>query len=213
MKIPFAIEQFLQVFENYNLAIWPMQIFAYLLGIAALFLVYGKKDVYGRIISAVLSFYWLWMGIVYHLIYFSSINKPAYAFGTLFIVQGLLLLIYGVFKSNLSFSFKLDSYSITGSIFALYAMVIYPIIGYLSGHSYPRSPGFGVAPCPTAIFTFGLLLYADKKVPIYVLVIPFIWSIIGFSAALSLRIREDFGLLVAGILGTFMIIYRRKIGR
>jgi len=97
---------------------------------------------------------------------------------------------------------------IIGGIFALYALVIYPVLGYSFGHVYPASPTFG-APCPTTIFTFGLLLWTDKRFPRHILVIPLLWSIIGFTAALSLTIREDFGLLIAGLLGTLLILLVR----
>jgi len=39
---------------------------------------------------------------------------------------------------------------------------------------------------------------------------PLLWSLIGFGAALSLGIREDFGLLVAGALGTVLLIWRDR---
>jgi hypothetical protein len=91
----------------------------------------------------------------------------------------------------------------------LYAMVLYPILGSLFGHVYPQSPTFGL-PCPTTIFTFGLLLWTDLKVPKSVLVIPFVWSLIGFSAALSLGILEDTGLLVAGVVGLILLLLRDK---
>jgi hypothetical protein len=91
----------------------------------------------------------------------------------------------------------------------LYSFVIYPILGYLFGHVYPKNPTFGL-PCPTTIFTFGLLLWTDKIVPKYVLVIPSIWSLIGFVAALFLGIKEDYGLLIAGVLGSILILIRDR---
>jgi hypothetical protein len=91
-------------------------------------------------------------------------------------------------------------------------MLIYPVLGYLLGHGYPSSPCFGVAPCPTTIFTFGLLLWADRP-PRYLVLLPLIWSIIGFFAAISLGIREDIGLLVAGLAGSGLILFRGRRGR
>jgi hypothetical protein len=94
-------------------------------------------------------------------------------------------------------------------VFIALALIVYPILGALTGHAYPRAPLFGVAPCPTAIFTFGILLWARNRVGIYLLIIPFLWSLVGFTAALKLGIREDFGLLIAGLLGTGLLIARR----
>jgi hypothetical protein len=89
-------------------------------------------------------------------------------------------------------------------------MIIYPLLGISLGHTYPRSPMFGVTPCPATIFTFGMLLWTTKPVPVYLLIIPLLWSIIGMSAAVSLRVYEDFGLVVAGVLGTILILLKNR---
>ncbi len=209
MNLPFSVEQFMGVFEKYNTAVWPMQIALVLMALLALFLSLKKFPNSDKIISMFLGFFWLWIGIVYHLIYFSSINKAAYLFGILYIIQGLIFIFAGIMKSNLSFKFRPNSYGIVGSFFILYALIIYPILGSFLGHVYPKKPTFGL-PCPTTIFTFGLLLWTDKIVPKYVLIIPLIWSIIGFGAALSLGVKEDYGLLIAGVFGSILMIIRDR---
>jgi hypothetical protein len=211
MSLPFTIEQFLSVFEEYNLSVWPMQIALVLIAILAIILSIRKINRSDKIISIALAFFWLWIGIVYHFAYFTSINKAAYFFGALYIIQGLLFLFVGGMKSKLSFKFQPNSYGIVGSLFILYALIIYPGLGYFFGHVYPKNPTFGL-PCPTTIFTFGLLLWTDKNVPKYILAIPLIWSIIGFVAALSLGVKEDYGLLIAGVLGSILIIIRDHSG-
>jgi hypothetical protein len=207
MRFPFAIDQFLGVFEKYNLAVWPMQAVLVLLAVLVLFLGFKKIKYSDKIISMVLGFFWLWIGIIYHLAYFTAINKAAYFFGVLFIIQGFIFLFAGGIRSKLSFRFQTESYSLVGSAFILYALVIYPLLGYSFGHVYPENPTFGL-PCPTTIFTFGVLLWTDKFVPKYVLAIPLIWSIIGFGAAVSLGVKEDYGLLIAGVLGFVLVFIR-----
>jgi hypothetical protein len=88
-------------------------------------------------------------------------------------------------------------------------MLIYPVLGHFLGHTYPRSPTFGL-PCPTTIFTFGLLLWTGRGFPKYLLAIPAIWSMIGFFAALQLGVLEDVMLLMTGLVATLMILYRDK---
>jgi hypothetical protein len=124
----------------------------------------------------------------------------------------VILLLAGGVGRRLSFGFKPGIYSYAGLLFILYAMVVYPVIGMLLGHGYPDSPCFGVAPCPVTIFTFGLLLLTDRKVPKYVLIIPLLWSFIGFTAAIKLGIREDIGLLVAGVSGAVLLSLRDRPG-
>jgi len=210
MKIPFTTEQFLKVFTDYNRAIWPMQIFAYALGAMVIVFAVTKRRYSRSIVMSVLAFFWVWMGVVYHIGFFSRINRAAYFFGGLFIVQALILFLFGTLRDTVRFSLRWNIYGLTGALFILYAMVVYPLVGNALGHGYPRAPMFGVAPCPVTIFTFGVLLWAERKLPLYFLVIPLIWSIIGFSAAVSLGIREDIGLLVAGVGGTVLILIRNR---
>jgi hypothetical protein len=42
------------------------------------------------------------------------------------------------------------------------------------------------------------------------LVIPFLWSLLGISASYQLGVREDIGLLVAGVLGVGLLIWRDR---
>lgn len=209
MKIPFTIEQFLQVFKAYNQAVFPLQILFYAIAFAALFLSIKKTSYSGKLISLILSLFWLWMGIVYHLLYFSVINKAAWLFGGLFIIQGIIFFVTGVIKSNLSFNFKKDAHGIAGAIFILFALIIYPMLSNFNGHIYPATPTFGL-PCPTTIFTLGLLCWVDKKLSPFVWIIPILWSVIGFMAAFSLGVKEDIGLFVAGVLTVILQIAKRK---
>lgn len=210
MDLPFTIEQFLGVFREYNHAIWPTQVIAYLLGITAVLLVFRRGRRTTRINSLILSAMWFWMGLVYHIAFFSEINAAAYLFGAFFIVQGVLFLVAAFGRLDLEFRFTTDAYGITGAILITYALVVYPIIGAALGHGYPDAPMFGVAPCPTTIFTFGLLLWTTRGVSKWLFLIPGLWSVVGFMAAVNLGIREDIGLLVAAVVGMALVFWRRR---
>ncbi|RJR32414.1 MAG: hypothetical protein C4576_30170 [Desulfobacteraceae bacterium] len=212
MRLPFTGDEFLSVFQAYNLAIWPMQIVAYLAGAAAIVMLIARPCTTGRAISATLSLMWLWNGIVYHIGYFTAINKGAFLFGPLFIVQSMLFFWSGVRRNHLIYGFSGDRYSLAGCLFILYAMALYPILGTLAGHSWPHSPVFGVAPCPSTIFTFGLLLLTRGRVPKHLLVVPFLWAVIGLSAAVTLSIYEDYGLFIAGLTGATLLLVRDRKG-
>lgn len=211
MNTPFTVEQFLQVFKDYNQAVFPMQIVFYLLGVLAVWQAIKPNPVSDKIISAILAFLWLWMGIVYHLIYFSAINPAAFLFAVIFILQGILFIFFGVVRNALSYTYRSDMYGIISIVLILFALIIYPAIGYLSGHVYPVSPTFGL-PCPTTIFTLGFLILNSKKIPLMLLVLPVLWSIVGFTAAFNFGIKEDIGLLIAGMF-TFVtvLIKNRKL--
>ena len=210
MNIPFSLEQLLDVFETYNTAIWPSQIAAYVFGIVALGLALHESKLSGKIISGILAFFWIWIGVFYYSIYLSVINPAARILGFFYVLQGVLFLLIGTIRGKLSFTLSRKPLPIAGVCFVLYAMVIYPLLGLAFGHSYPRGGVFGVAPCPTTIFTFGLLLWATKPVPAYLLIIPLFWSFFGIIAAVNWRVYEDYGLVVAGVLGTVLSLIRNR---
>jgi hypothetical protein len=209
MKLPFTVEQFLQVFKSYNQSIFPLQNIFYVLAILIIFLAVKKINGADRLINLILSFFWLWMGIVYHLIFFTAINKAAYLFGSLFIVQGVLFFYFGVIKQKLNYTFLQNKWGVLGLVLMLFALFIYPLLSYLFGHGFPLSPTFGV-PCPTTIFSFGVFLWSTGSFPKVLLIIPFLWSLLGFSAATTLGIKEDAALLVAGFLTTAILMFRKQ---
>jgi len=209
MKLPFSTEQFLDVFVQYNTSVWPMQIVLNLLAAVCVVTVIGKVKITGRLITGFLALLWIWTGLAYHLLYFTSINKAAFLFGGLFVIQGLIFLFEGVIRDKVSFSFRFNTYGILGGFFILYALVLYPLLGHLLGHRYPANPTFGL-PCPSTIFTFGILLWADVKLSTRLFVMPALWSLIGFGAALTLGIPEDTGLLIAGMLGTVLLCRKKS---
>jgi hypothetical protein len=198
MRIPFTPEQFFHVFEQYNESVWPVQIIFYLLALVSVAFILNKGLHSNRIILAVLAFYWIWMGIVYHIANFSGINRAAFVFGLFFVIQGVIFLYHAVLNRKIHFEFNLKPSGIIGVVLIAYSLFVYPLLGRMQGHFYPAVPTFGV-PCPTTIFTFGILLFSLSRIPWYVIIIPFLWSLIGFSAAVTLGVKEDFGLVIAGI--------------
>jgi len=208
--LPFTLEQFLNVFATYNNAIWPSQIAAYVLGAIALSALLRSGQASNRLVSAVLGLMWLYTGILYHGVFFSSINKAAIAFGALFVVEGVALAYAGIARDGLRFAIIRGFRAVIGAGFILYASVAYPLIGIATGHSWPALPMFGVAPCPVTIFTFGILLLTTRRFSYWLLVKPFIWSIIGGSAAILLDVRQDWLLLVSGLITVPAIVIRDR---
>lgn len=205
MSMPFTTAQFLDAFGRYNEAVWPAQVLFLVAALVVVGLALRPAAHSGRVVSSVLAFFWAWMGVVYHCGFFSRINPAAYVFAALFVLEAGLLVHAGVMRSRLSFRARGDAAGITGAILVSYALVLYPFLGYASGQDYPRMPTFGL-PCPTTIFTLGVLLWATPSVPLRLLVIPAAWSLLGASAASSHGIVQDYGLLVAGLAATALVL-------
>jgi hypothetical protein len=208
--LPFTPEQFLSVFVDYNTAIWPVQVGAYLLGCLAIVLLLWNASHADRITASILAIMWLWTGIAYHGSFFSTINKAAYLFGALFVIQGACLLYSGVYHDRLRFGLGSGPTTWIGVALVIYAAILYPLIAMSTGHVYPETPVFGVTPCPVTIFTFGIFLLTTHPISRWLLVIPFIWSLIGGSAAVLLHVPQDWLLLVSGFIAVPVIILRDR---
>ncbi|MCJ7650529.1 MAG: DUF6064 family protein [Candidatus Lokiarchaeota archaeon] len=204
--LSFSLEEFLLVLESYNLAIWPLQIIAYVLIVLVLFFSLKPTKYSTKIVLAILSFFWLFTGIVFCLLYWAPTHIFGYIFGVCCIAQGLLFL-YSITRSDITISSPDKTYTFIGILFVLYAIIGYQVFGYYLGHIYPKFFAVGLVPCPTTIFTLGIFLIINKKIPIKYFVIPLMISLGGFLAAYN-GIYEDIGLIIAGILSTILIMQK-----
>jgi hypothetical protein len=152
---------------------------------------------------------WAWTGVAYHWMFFAAINKAAWAFGALFVIQGALLFHASVLRRTLMFGPRNGWTVWLGWGFVAYAAVLYPLLGMMTGHRYPEAPTFGATPCPVTILTFGTPMLASSVVPRRLLVIPVIWSLIGGSAAFLLAVPQDWFLLFSGLAVVPMVLAGR----
>lgn len=196
--LPFTHAEFLDVFARYNLAVWPAQLLAYALGAAMLATLFLSRAQHtGRLIAAGLALMWAWTGVAYHWIFFAAVNKAAWVFGALFILQAVLF-AHAAATKRLEFDGQGPPISRRlGWFLVVYATLLYPLVGIAAGSVYPAMPMFGITPCPVTLFTFGLLLLNTAPLSRWLLVIPVLWSLIGGSAAFLLHVPQDWLLLLS----------------
>jgi hypothetical protein len=142
---------------------------------------------------------WAWNGIGYHFQFFSTINPAARLFAVAFVVEAPLLAAGAVASRGVAIGMRRDFRSAAAAFIILYAALVYPLLGLRAGHGLMAGPMFGVAPCPTTLFTIGLLLLARGRWVVWLSIIPLLWSVVGFAAALQLGMPEDFALPAAGL--------------
>lgn len=206
--MPFTAEQFFEVFRRYNVAVWPMQWVLYAAALSAVWIAF-RMPRKSRLLGGLLAALWLWMAVAYHWVFFSAINPAATVFGVLFAAEAVLLLVWTRRERDLVIRARATVEGVVGGMFVLYALVAYPLLALALGHRYPAAPTFGL-PCPTTIFTFGVLLWVEKPVPRRLLVVPAAWSLLGFSAVRPFGVIEDTGLLVAGIVAVVLLLRRHR---
>lgn len=208
MKVPFTTEQFFNVFEKYNSAMFPAQIIILLFALVGIFLLHSDKPFKDKYIGVFLGLLWIWTGFVYHFAFFTEINKAAFAFGGIFILQGVFILINSFLKEKLVFTLQPQAKDYIGYFFILFGSIIYPCIGYLNGGSLFKTIALGL-PCPSTILTFGFLMLTTSKFPKYLLIIPSLWAIVGLSAAIHFGVYQDSMMILAAITADFYLLRRK----
>lgn len=201
MQLPFTHDQFLDLFGDYNRALWPLLLVLWLATAWTLWQLFRNNRRSSDLVPGLFAIHWAWAGAVYHLIYFRRINPVATLFGAVFLVQALLVLLRSTPQSRLTFP-RPPKWTAVGWGLVVYSM-LYPAVGLLLGLRLPRWPSFGV-PCPTTILTAGLLLLGPRREARLLGIIPVMWAAVGTSAAFALGIRAD---LVLGLAGLLLLAY------
>lgn len=211
MNIPFTTEAFYGVFAAYNTAVWPMQLLLLALGLLAVVLLISQRKNASVGISAILTFLWAWQALAYHLAFFTAINPLAYVFAAVFMVGAVVFFWQGVVRRRLNFittGITNGRRAGVGWSLLIFALLVYPAWTYFSGHRYPAFPTFGL-PCPTTLFSIGLLAFLVKPYPRSPFVVPVLWCFVGSQAAFVFDVTADLGLIVAGVLGLVLAVHSK----
>jgi hypothetical protein len=206
--LPFTHQQFVLVFAVYNGVVWPLQWLAQALGIAMLALLFRPTPRRHLAVVLVLASMWIWTGVVYHLVFFSVINPIAPLFGVAFVVEGLLLAV-ATWRGRLGVGEARGARAALGWALLVYAVAAYPALGLLLGESALDLPAFGLTPCPVTLATLGVLVLAGGPARPWLLAIPLAWSVVGGSAAVLLRMPQDWPLLAAPLLLASLALHER----
>lgn len=212
MVPPFTTDQFFQVFVAYNTAVWPAQILLVGAAVLCVVLAFRPERWAGKTIVFVLAALWAWIAVAYHWAFFAQINPAARIFGALFLLEAALLLWVGFRTDDLRFEPRRDLFGVAGGILIAYALVVYPLVGLALGHRYPAQPTFGL-PCPTTIFTVGILIWLKPRVPRGPLIVPLVWSGIGMTAVFYFGVLEDIMLPIATISAAVLILMKNRRAR
>jgi hypothetical protein len=207
--MPFTTEEFIAVFRNYNTAVFPFQLIIFVAGIIILIIIHKNSSAVNKFIYYFAGFLNLWIGVVYNFIFFTKINKAAFLFGVLFLLQAILLVITAISGKRTGFEINKNPRVYIGYFFMLFGLILYPVINLLLGKSLDSTISLGL-PCPTTIFIFGIFLLTETNFPKYLLIIPSLWAILGFSAALSFGVYQDVMLPVTAIAADVILLSGKR---
>jgi hypothetical protein len=196
-------EKFWQQVGAYNQATLLIQILMIVAGVVLLFLSATKPgSKTNLLIKIFFSFAFAWNGIVFFLIY--AKNPISNFIGTpLFIILSLLFAL-DIFTKKTNFSLPDKKKCFT--FLWLILVFLYPLIGYLLGHYYPKTC-MPMMPCPLTIFAIALITASAPNIDKKILLLLLPWALISFPKCLgALDCYEDCILFGAGIYGLIVLV-------
>lgn len=209
MKTPFSSEEFFSVFGRYNTSLFPSQILILILAIVLLLLLHSRSKSRHLYSGLFLGALWIWNGAAYHIALFSQINNVAKVFGSLFILQGVLIILNSFGKREIHYDLTKGIRGYTAYFLAIFGLIIYPAIGFITGSEIIHTISLGL-PCPSTLFSFGIFLFASNRLPRYLMIIPSLWAVVGLSAAINFGVLQDFMLIISAVAANIFLLKKNN---
>jgi len=208
MQLPFTREQFFDAFAAYNAALWPGALALWIASVVVTLLLFMRSDrASGRVVAALLALHWTWSALAYHVAFFTSINPAAWFFAALSLAEAGLFFWWGTIRPTLRWNPEPSAWANVAWVLIAYSLV-YPAINAAQHGTFSRIPTFGV-PCPTTIFTVGLLMLATPRARA-LSIVPIVWSALAGSAAVLLGVHADYALPLAGLALVLYLLLPRE---
>lgn len=208
--MPFTVEQFFEIFGAYHEAVWPAPLVLIGLALVGIVLIIRPSRWSHAAVACILAALWAWLAIAYHFVFFARINPLAYAFAALSIGGASIFFWEGLVRHRLRFEWRGNARAWIGAALVGFALGVYPVWSWLAGHTYPHMPTFGL-PCPTTLYTLGMLAFLVPPYPRWPLMVPVIWSAIGAQAAFFLEVGQDLSLIGAGLMGVYLMMRNGRL--
>jgi Family of unknown function (DUF6064) len=204
------LNQFLAAFGRADTTAWPMQIVWYAAAVAMAGLaLWPARRWPSPLICALAAAYFAWIGIGYFAWLSPGIGLSR-VWAAVFTLQAVLLVVAGIARRDLVIRPRWDLALGLGGVFIAYALIGYPLVGVLGGHALRVVPLFGVSPCATVTFFFGLLLWAVRPAPKYLLLVPLAWALNAAPHNMATGVVVDYGMLAAALITAGWVIWRDR---
>ena len=203
-------------FAAYNTDWFVVNLVLWILLIAATAVVLARpgEERPDMLIKGVMALVFLWNGTVF---FFGYMTQSALAGGIPFIVAGVILAA-DLVRKKIRIALPPTGWQRYATlIWAVWALGVYTIAGWFTGHSYPGGP-LPTAPCPTTILAIALLstsmttLKTDRLLFALLFAMLLWWAFFaGIFAPALYGFYIDLTLLAAGMYGLWILLMHWKI--
>ena len=208
----FAPRTYYRLIELYNNDIWPLQVAALIVGMLVFWLMLGRKPSGARLATAMLAACWLWVAWAFHWQRYTTINWSASYFAVGFAIEALLLIWIGVIRGQMQFDSFWSVTGRVGSAVFVFALIVEPLIGLLSGRSWLQLEVFGVGADPTVVATLGLLM-ATSRVHWLAWAVPVLWCVVSGVTAATMNAADALVLPAVAMVAVLSKLASRQHGR
>ena len=186
----FTPETYFRLFELHHRDWWPMQLASICMAVVISLCLWLKPARGGRVIAILLAISWTWAGWAFLHLRFAPIHRAADWYAIAFLLQALLLLVYGLSRQAREFEAGNPARAGIGIFILLFAFLVMPAIAHLAGREWLQAELFAMTPDATALATLGLLLLARGRLAAWLMVIPVAWCCISGATLWALEARE-----------------------
>jgi hypothetical protein len=199
----FSPRVYYRLIELYNEAVTPAQALGIAFGIAMLAVMIRRGTL--RFAAILLGVSWLWVSYGFLWERFATINWPISYVVPFTVLQGVMLIGFGVSGAGLSLPARRSITTAAGLILFAAAVILYPFIAPLLDRPWAAAEIFGLMPDPTAIATLAFLAIAAGGVRWLLMIIPVLWCAISSVMLWTMGSADYFiplgGALVAVAIG------------
>ena len=201
--LPFDAGSLFATIAYYHATFWPLPWLALAWGAVVIALSVTAASRAGLLLLAVA---WIWVGAAWHLATFAGINFAAPLYGAFFVLQGALL-AWAAARGRLGLRYRGQVRDRIALALAVAALVGYPLLDRWSGIPWPAVRLPGADPCPTALFTLGILLLADRRSAAGLMVLPVLWTFVAGTTGWAVAIGRDQFLPLAGLVALVLALW------
>jgi hypothetical protein len=175
----FTPETYFRLFELHHRDWWPMQLACMAMAVVILLCLWGKPARGGgRVIAILLAASWAWVGWSFLHLRFAPIHWVANWYAVAFVIQALLLFIYGVSRRGVEFETANSVRAGIGVFVLLGALLVMPATAHFTGREWMQAELFAMTPDATVLATLALLPLAKGRVAVWLVVIPVAWCVV-----------------------------------
>lgn len=214
-----ALEDFLlfservydRMFELHNLAVWPLHILTFAVGLFLIVVVVRPRPHLIRIALALLSGLWIFVAVAFVYGRYAQINWAVVYLLPLFAVVAALLAYLSARKRRPLMEHPSDISRVVAIGVLLFAVFGFPLLAIISGRPFWQAEFFGVSPDPTAVATLAFLSINRGPRGLGVMLIIALWVVATALTLFTLGRRDFFvvPLAAAICIGSWVLGSRR----